>query len=154
MSGRWRRGWLRISSILGMVRSPRTACGRPRRSNRYTNVWDTTVKQVLHDPQLTMAPINVFTTTNQIDEIFLTSTFCNGRRPDPTSIYALEEKCNGFRANSPYKEVRRLELTHLEDTDSWVLHLKPARLNHRYSIKWKWEKSNVRDRDSSIPDLS
>lgn len=113
-----------------------------------------TVKQVLHDPQLTMAPINVFTTTNQIDEIFLTSTFCNGRRPDPTSIYALEEKCNGFRANSPYKEVRRLELTHLEDTDSWVLHLKPARLNHRYSIKWKWEKSNVRDRDSSIPDLS
>ena len=113
-----------------------------------------TVKQVLHVPQLTMAPINVFTTTNQIDEIFLTSTFCNGRRPDPTSIYALEEKCNGFRANSPYKEVRRLELTHLEDTDSWVLHLKPARLNHRYSIKWKWEKSNVRDRDSSIPDLS
>lgn len=42
MSGRWRRGWLRISSILGMVRSSRTACGRPRRSNRYTNVWDTT----------------------------------------------------------------------------------------------------------------
>lgn len=48
MSGRWRRGWLRISSILGMVRSSRTACGRPRRSNRYTNVWDTTIESEIY----------------------------------------------------------------------------------------------------------
>ncbi len=36
------RGWCRIETLLEMVRSARTACGRPRRSNRYTNNRHTT----------------------------------------------------------------------------------------------------------------
>ncbi|WP_223901505.1 hypothetical protein [Adlercreutzia equolifaciens] len=111
------------------------------------------IRQVLHDAQSTMFPVHAFTTINRVDELFLTVSFCESKHPEPGSIYALEEKCNRFRANSTYKEVRKLELSYLEDARSWLLHVKPAKLNHRYSIKWKWSEQNSENSNFCIPEL-